>query len=111
MGGVLLDPGERTARLVREVPVETADGQGGVSLDWMAAGSLWARVEPVSQAASELAGARRVVLTHRIWIPWQTGVTAGQRLRQGTRIFAIQAVRDPDESGRFLVCDCEEEAS
>ncbi|TRL30669.1 phage head closure protein [Rhizobium straminoryzae] len=111
MRAALLDPGRRTARLVREVPVETADGQGGASLGWTAAGLLWAQIEPVSHAASELAGGRRVVLTHRIWIPWQTGVAAGQRLRKGTRIFAIQAVRDPDESGRFLVCDCEEEAS
>lgn len=111
MGAALLDPGQRTARLTREVPVEVADGQGGASLSWSSAGAVWARIEPVSHATSEVAGATRVVLTHRIWIPWQTGVAAGQRLRQGTRIFAIQAVRDPDESARYLVCDCEEEAS
>jgi SPP1 family predicted phage head-tail adaptor len=111
MGALFVDAGQRTARLTREVMVETPDGQGGTTATWQAAGTLWARVEPVSHAGSELAGAERQVLTHRIWILAQTGVSAGQRLRRGARVFVIKLVRDPDETGRYLICDCEEEAS
>ena len=28
-------------------------------------------------------------------------LAAGQRFRKGARVFEIQAVRDPDETGRF----------
>jgi SPP1 family predicted phage head-tail adaptor len=111
MGALFLDPGQLTARLTREVMAETPDGQGGMTAIWQAAGTLWARVEPVSHAASELAGGERQVLTHRIWVAAQAGIFAGQRLRKGARSFAIKLVRDPDETGRYLICDCEEEAS
>ncbi|WP_377295695.1 phage head closure protein [Rhizobium sp. SGZ-381] len=111
MGALFLDPGQRTTRLIREVMATTADGQGGATVTWAQSGALWARVEPVSHTGSELAGAERQVVTHRIWIAAQTGVAAGQRLRKGARIFSILLVRDPDESGRYLVCDCEEEAT
>jgi len=111
MGALFLDPGQRTARLAREVMVETPDGQGGTTAVWQAAGMLWARVEPVSHAGAELAGAERQVLAHRIWVAAQAGISAGQRLRKGARVFVIKLVRDPDETGRYLICDCEEEAS
>jgi head-tail adaptor len=31
------------------------------------------------------------------------------RLRKGDRLFAIGTWRDPDETGRYLCCLCEEE--
>jgi head-tail adaptor len=30
------------------------------------------------------------------------------RLRRGTRIFWIGATQDPDETRRYLICQCEE---
>jgi SPP1 family predicted phage head-tail adaptor len=49
-------------------------------------------------------------LTHRIWLRARTGVSEGMRFRKGARTFTIRAVRDPDETGRYLVCLCEEGA-
>ncbi|MGE6743522.1 phage head closure protein [Allorhizobium pseudoryzae] len=111
MERVTFDVGAMTARLVREVPVDTPDGQGGAVRGWVEAGKLWARIEPVSQRAETMAaGAERVTVTHRIWISAFAVPAAGERLVKGARLFAIKAVRDPDETGRFLVCDCEEAA-
>lgn len=105
------DVGAMTARLVREVSVDTPDGQGGVVRNWVEAGKLWARIEPVSQRAETIAaGAEGVTVTHRIWVSGFAALAAGERLVKNTRLFAIKAVRDPDETGRFLVCDCEEAA-
>ncbi|MDO1581556.1 phage head closure protein [Rhizobium oryzicola] len=110
MGTLILDPGALTARLTREAPLDAPDGQGGATLTWSEVGRHWARIEPVSQTPSELASADRVLLHHRVWLGKAEGITAGQRFRKGGRILTIKAVRDPDETGRYLVCDCEEEA-
>jgi SPP1 family predicted phage head-tail adaptor len=49
-------------------------------------------------------------ITHRIWIRFRDGVSAGQRFHKGARLFAVKLVQDPDETGRYLTCLCEEDA-
>lgn len=111
MQTVNFDVGAMTARLVREVPVDMPDGQGGAARNWVEAGRLWAHIEAVSQRAETIAaGAERVTVTHRIWVSAFASPVAGERLVKGTRLFVIKVVCDPDETGRFLVCDCEEQA-
>ncbi|MDX3928868.1 MAG: phage head closure protein [Shinella sp.] len=109
MAGTLIDPGAFTARLVLERPERTADGQGGAVRDFTAAASLWARIEPVSAARAERAGGEAMTVTHRIWLRHRADVESGMRLRKGARLFSIRGFRDPDETRRYLVCDCEEE--
>lgn len=104
----VIDPGALSARLVLERPVETPDGQGGVVQNFSALATLWARVEPISAHADEAAGALPVTVTHRIWLRRRGDIAGGMRLRKGTRLFAIRAFRDPDETGRYTLCDCEE---
>lgn len=104
-----MDAGQLTARLELERPEDTDDGQGGAVRSHVSQGALWARIEPVSAQAHERAGAETARLTHRIWLRFHAGIAAGQRLRKGQRIFAIRAVCDPDETGRYLICHCEEE--
>lgn len=107
---VFFDPGQMTARLDLEVPMAEPDGQGGATLTWTVTASLWARIEPVSFAVAEEAGAERGTITHRIWLAFREGIAAGQRFRKGARVFTVKLVRDPDETRRYLVCQCEEEA-
>jgi len=107
---VFFDPGQLTARLLLEAPVSTPDGQGGATLAWSETAALWARIEPMSSTFAERAGAETGTVTHRIWLRFRGGVSAGQRFRKGTRLFAIKLVQDPDESGRYLTCLCEEES-
>lgn len=103
-----IDPGALSARLVLERPVETPDGQGGVAQSFSALATLWARIEPVSARAQEAAGALPVTVTHRIWLRRRGDLSGGMRLRSGVRLFSIRTFRDPDETGRYTLCDCEE---
>lgn len=103
------DPGALTARLRLERPVERPDGQGGATVDFETVADLWARIEPLTADVEEVAGAGRVIVTHHVWLRFRTEVAAGMRLIKGTRRFAIESVRDPDETGRFLLCRCREE--
>ncbi|MDI7861265.1 phage head closure protein [Rhizobiaceae bacterium n13] len=103
------DPGRMTARLQLERPVATPDGQGGATVAYETVAAVWARIEPAGHRILERASAETFALTHRIWIRHRANVEAGMRLRKGGRIFAIKAIRDHDETGRYLVCHCEEE--
>ncbi|KAA3514404.1 phage head closure protein [Agrobacterium rosae] len=110
MNLTFLDPGQLTARLELEAPEELPDGQGGVTAGWRLLRSLWAAIEPVSQGAYERASADGVAVTHRIWAGFRSDIEAGMRFRKGARVFAVKSVIDPDETGRFIVCRCEEES-
>ena len=107
---LFFDPGQMTARLDLETPQEVPDGQGGATSGWTLTASLWARIEPVSTQVTEEASAETGRITHRIWLRFRSDVSAGQRLRKGGRIFRVKVVQDPDETGRYLVCQCEEDA-
>lgn len=104
-----LDPGQMTARLDLERPDDVSDGQGGVTPGWTFLRSLWCCIEPLSQSAYERASADGVTMTHRIWLAFRRDIAAGMRFRKGARIFIVKSVYDPDETGRFIVCRCEEE--
>lgn len=103
-----IDPGALTARLVLEHPIETPDGQGGAAVSFSALASLWGRIEPLAAGADEAAGAMPVTVTHRIWLRRRDDLAAGMRLRKGVRLFRIKTFRDPDETGRYTLCDCAE---
>ena len=104
----IIDPGALSARLTLEQPVETPDGQGGVERGFSALATLWALIEPVVARADEAAGTLPVTVTHRIWLRRRGDLAGGMRLRKGARLFAIRTFRDPDETGRYTLCDCEE---
>ncbi|QXC51356.1 phage head closure protein [Agrobacterium salinitolerans] len=110
MNLVFLDPGRLTARLELEVRTETPDGQGGAAESWSFLRSLWAAIEPLSEACHERASAEGVTITHRVWLAYRGDIDPGMRFRKGRRILAIRAVIDPDETRRFIVCRCEEES-
>ncbi len=113
-GGAIptIDPGAMTARMALERPVAAGDGQGGAVMTFEPVRELWARLEPLAAPVEERAGAEVFVVTHRIWINFradmEADMEAGMRFRRGIRRFVVKAWRDPDETGRYLVCDCEE---
>ena len=104
----LLDPGRLKARLVLERSEEVPDGQGGATVGFAIVATLWASIEPVAMRAEEAAGTLPVTVTHRIRLRRRDDLAGGMRLRKGARLFAIRAFRDPDETGRYMLCDCEE---
>ena len=101
--------GELNHRLVLEAPSETPDGVGGVTRTWTSLATLWAAIEPVAAEDQVVADRRLGVLSHRIVIRHRDGLTTNHRFRFGARTFAIRAIRDLEERGRFLECFTEEE--
>jgi SPP1 family predicted phage head-tail adaptor len=102
------NPGSLNRRLTLEVPVESADGAGGVVRGFEAIATLWAEVTPVSAARvveAERAGAR---VTHRIGIRFADDITTRHRFRDGERVFRIVSLRDRDGRKRFLQIEAEE---
>ncbi|WP_180897669.1 phage head closure protein [Martelella soudanensis] len=102
------DPGAFSARLDLTAPAFASDGQGGATESWSEVAKLWARIEPVSIAFDEQANGEVFRLTHEIWMRARTDLAPGMRLQRGGRMFKINGWRDPDETGRYLVCRCEE---
>ena len=95
-------------RLVHETPVEAPDGMGGVVRVFLAVDALWGAIE--TSAAPTVSADRPVAaLTHRITVRAPAIIEPGDRLRLGERLFLIEALHDPDGSGRRLVCRCREE--
>ena len=101
-------------QLVLEEPQRVADGAGGFALVWVTLGTLWAEVLP--GAGREAAGEEVLVaaVPYRITVRGTpTGSPsrpkAGQRFREGTRLFLIQAVTERDQFGRYLTCFAREE--
>ncbi|CAN7179924.1 phage head closure protein [Pararhizobium sp. LjRoot255] len=109
MRATTLDPGQMSARLELETREEVSDGQGGGVTGFAVVTSLWARIVPVSARDEERADEEVFAVTHRIWIRFREDLVAGMRFRKGGRLFALRAWYDPDETRRYLVCQCAEE--
>jgi head-tail adaptor len=100
--------------LLLEAVERSPDGAGGFSETWSALGTLWAEVLPGS--GSDVLGEERMLsaVPYRIVVrAARSGAPsrpkAGQRFREGTRLFPIQAVTERDEAGRYLTCFVREE--
>lgn len=91
-------------RLTLEAPVATPDGLGGTTQVFQTVAALWAQLEWLSAAEHWRRGRPEQVATYRVTMRWRSGVDAGQRLRDGDRLFDIRAVADPDGSRRRLIC-------
>lgn len=95
-------------RLLLEAPISTPDGLGGATRAFATVAALWAQVEWLGGGERWRMGRLEQAGTHRVTLRWRAGVDAGQRLRDGTRIYDIRAVCDPDGGRRRLVCLVEE---
>ncbi|MCV2880979.1 head-tail adaptor protein [Actibacterium sp. XHP0104] len=101
-------------RLVLEAPQRVADGAGGWSEAWQVLGTLPAEV--IAGAGRERAGQGAALsrMAYRITVRGApVGASfrpqAGQRFREGGRVFHIQAVAERDPRGAYLICFAEEE--
>jgi SPP1 family predicted phage head-tail adaptor len=99
-------PGELNRRLVLEVPVESADGAGGITRGYTAMMMLWASVEPVLARGVVIADAPGATVTHRIVVRRRAAVTTQHRFVEGATVYRIVTLRD-DATRRFLVIGAE----
>ena len=101
-------------RLALEGEVVTPDGAGGFARVWTLRGYLWGEVTPGS--GRESSGTEVLLSTQPFRITVRgspqggpSRPVAGQRFRDGSRVFAILAVTERDADGRYLVCAAREE--
>ncbi|SLN21686.1 Phage head-tail joining protein [Pseudoruegeria aquimaris] len=107
-------PPQLNRRMVLESPLRTGDGAGGYSESWVAEGVLWATIQPRGgREAASVSGPlslQRARITVRAAAPGSPArPRAGQRFREGTRIFVIEAVTEAEPAGRYLLCETREE--
>ncbi|MEL7253798.1 MAG: head-tail adaptor protein [Pseudomonadota bacterium] len=100
--------------LVLETPERVSDGAGGFDETWVAQGELWADVRLRTGRETSGEGGALSSNSYRITVrsaPFgaPSRPFAGQRFRDGTRIFNIHALGEQDGDGRFLTCFAEEE--
>lgn len=100
--------------LVLEGPVKIADGAGGYTRDWEPLGVLWAQMK--AGTGREQAGSAATLSR----VPYRITVraapngapsrpVAGQRFRDGTRVFQILAVAENGVNAAYLTCHADEE--
>lgn len=105
-----------TRKLTLEARTRSVDGAGGFSGDWTVVGTHWGalearfgRLERGEEMARTRAGYRITVRA----VPQNSEArpSAGQRFRDGTRVFAIRAVTDATSDARYLICHVDEESA
>jgi SPP1 family predicted phage head-tail adaptor len=103
-----VDPGRFHTELVLEQVSDASDGMGGEVETWSAVATVFAGLEPLS--AKSVFGADQTVetVTHLAMLRQEEDVRSGMRFVKGARIFAILTVYDPDETGRYFVCETRE---
>ena len=100
--------------LVLEVPQRSPDGAGGFVETWQARGTLWAELSARTgrEAEGEAVSVGRAAFRITVRAAPQGSPRrpqAGQRLRDGARLFSILSVTEQDPGARFLTCWAEEE--
>ena len=102
----MIDPGQLKTRLAVQQPVETDDGQGGVSRTWTTFATVWAQVVPAGSTASVEADASGAIQRYRITLRSQLSLTTQHRFVEGARIYRIVGLRERDDR-RFVEIDAE----
>ena len=100
--------GARRRRFILELPLESADGFGGVIRTYAAGPQLWGAIEIMRGDEQVRGGRAEQTVTHRVRLRYRDGITAAHRLTCGPRRFQIRTAADPDGMRRELVCLVEE---
>lgn len=98
----------RRVRLALQAPTETANPLGGAVIRYSAIATLWARIEAVGGEEQVVAARPEGQVDTRITLRWRAGLTTRMRFFANGRLFAIDAVFDPDGRRRNLTCLCRE---
>jgi SPP1 family predicted phage head-tail adaptor len=94
-------------RVALEAQTLTPDGGGGYSAGWNTVATVWAAIEPVSGADVFGPDAPEAQVKFRITVRRRTDVSAGMRVNDGGRLFAITALLDNGPQSQFLTLTTE----
>ncbi|WP_324752962.1 head-tail adaptor protein [Roseovarius sp. Pro17] len=102
--------------LALEAPERAPDGAGGYAETWQQVGEVWAEI--IARTGREVVGgtAQLSSIGYKITVraaPYgaPSRPKPEQRLREGSRIFRIEAVTERDPLGRYLTCYAQEEVA
>ena len=103
-------------KLVLEDPQRVPDDAGGFATDWQPLGTVWASISPGTGRERALHQLPRSHVPLRVFVraapvASPSRPVAGQRFREGSRIYNINAVTEKDQSGRYLLCHADEEVA
>lgn len=84
-------PGDLNRRLVLEAPLETDDGEGGVTRLYDVVTTLWAQVVPLPARADVAADSLGASLRYRIVIRARSDITTRHRFLDGTNVYRVIA--------------------
>jgi len=104
------DAGRFNRQLTIENEVELSDELGGFYTHYEAQDTVWAHICPVRAVNSNEADTRVTEISHKITIRFRLGLIKETRFVTCNRRFYVETVRDPDETRRYLECDCVERA-
>ena len=105
------DPGWLRHRVRVESGASAPDSAGGETVLWDTLATLWAHIEPTSSDERIVVGHLSGVVTHLVTFRFRDDLAGGMRVAYRGRTFRMLAVHDPDESRRYLVAKCTEEAA
>ncbi len=99
-----------------ETPVRQPDGAGGYIENWIQLGAMWCEVLLRSGGESVLGGAAVSTVRYKITVRsapvgHPERPIAGQRFRDGSRLFTVRAVGERAGVAGFLVCFVDEEVA
>jgi head-tail adaptor len=106
MSGLITRIGDLSRRLVLQAPVETDDGEGGVTRTYEGVTTLWAQVVPQGARPDIASGSFGAALRYRIVMRARDDVTTRHRLIDGAVVYRIVAARLSADR-RFLEIDAE----
>ena len=103
-------------QLVLEAPGRVADGAGGFDQAWVVLGTIWAEVvartgREVTEGSVQMSSTSYRITVRAAPFGAPSRPAPEQRLRDGTRVFRIEAVADRDPAGRYLTCYATEEVA
>ncbi|MBN8970775.1 MAG: head-tail adaptor protein [Rhizobiales bacterium] len=102
----MIDPGALKTRLTLEAPVETDDGQGGVTRGYATFAKVWAQVAPLGARPNVTADADGAAVRYRIVTRCGYVLTLQHRFVDGPRVYRILSFRERD-GGRFIEIEAE----
>ncbi len=92
-----------------EQPDETSTLSGGIDVNWIVIGNVWAEIKPYRTQSQFVAQQDMEETSHIITMRFRHDIASGWRLRKDCRIFEIHWLHDIAEKGQYLACYCKEQ--
>lgn len=88
--------------LTLQTPQRVPDGGGGFETTWQDETDIFARIDAVETEEIPERGGRKTRHRCRLTVHYRAGLTPGLRFSDGSRVYDIISLRDPDGRGVYL---------